>query len=243
MKNRIDLSIFKKFDFEYKPIGVKFLMAKPDGINRLEKDLAFCEMLKEAQDTEPFYSTKENQECKIGQLILGMSEPEPISESGQIGPKLGVYEDSRANRRLYERLPRLAKNSVNYVAFSSLDKLLFDPDLLIVTAKPSQAEILLRAHGFSTGKMWHARGTTVMGCAWLYLYPYMNGELNIMITGLHHGMIVRHIFPEGLLLLSIPYDLLPEIVNNLKSMEWSLPQYTYGKEEHLRRMKEIVISK
>ncbi|GAI86751.1 unnamed protein product [marine sediment metagenome] len=31
-----DLSIYKKFDFEKPPVGVKFLFNKPEGIERLE---------------------------------------------------------------------------------------------------------------------------------------------------------------------------------------------------------------
>ena len=57
---REDLSIFNKFDFERKPVGVKFLSTKPDGIERLDKILDFCEMLVEAQNGSPFYVAKEN---------------------------------------------------------------------------------------------------------------------------------------------------------------------------------------
>lgn len=66
MEKRMDLSILEKFNFEYNPVGVKFLLTKPKGIAKLDKNLAFCEMLKEAQNSEPFYTTKENHECKAG---------------------------------------------------------------------------------------------------------------------------------------------------------------------------------
>lgn len=239
MKKQIDLSIFEKFNFEYKPVGVKFLLAKPDKIDHLNKKLAFCEMFKEAQNTEPFYTIRENHECMAGPILLGMVEPDPIFESGQVGPKLGVYEDPRANRRIYQNMSRMERGSVNYVAFSSLDKLAFDPDLLIITAKPSQAEIVLRAANYRNGAAWNAKGTSVLGCAWLYMYPYVSGELNLMVSGLHHGMKARHLFPEGLLFLSIPFDMLPSIVDNLQNMQWELPQYQWGKEAHHERMQEI----
>jgi uncharacterized protein (DUF169 family) len=44
-----DLSIFNKFNFDRPPVGVRYLSNKPDGIERLDKTLDFCEMLKEAQ--------------------------------------------------------------------------------------------------------------------------------------------------------------------------------------------------
>ena len=50
-----DYSILNKFGFERKPVGVKFLPERPEGIAKLTKELNFCEMLKEAQTSEPFY--------------------------------------------------------------------------------------------------------------------------------------------------------------------------------------------
>jgi uncharacterized protein (DUF169 family) len=233
------LSIFNKFDFEIKPVGIKFLPNKPDGLKRLDKILDFCEMLPEAQGGNAFYVTKENFTC-IGPLILGMIEHEPIFESGQVGPKLEVLKDVRANQRIYHVIPKLQKGAVNYVAFAPLDKLTFEPDVLIVTANLNQAETLLRALSYSSGRMWSARGTTVISCAWLYLYPYLSGELNFTVTGFGHGMKARKLFPEGLILMSIPYDLLPGIINNLQDMKWVPRSYTLGREGHKKRIKGIV---
>jgi uncharacterized protein (DUF169 family) len=202
---------------------------------------AFCEMIKIAQKGESFYAAKDDHECKAALIPLGLSEPDPIFSSGQIGPKLGVYNDARANRNIYTNMYKVGKNTVKYVIFAPLDKLLFNPDLLIITASPHQAEIILRAMSYRTGAAWNAKGTTVMGCVYLYLYPYVTGELNMMVTGLHHGMIARQLFPEGLLFLSIPYQIIPEITQNLKEMEWDLPQYSGGKEAHIERMKKISI--
>jgi uncharacterized protein (DUF169 family) len=234
-----DLSIFNKFNFEKKPVGVKFLPNKPDGIKRLDKILDFCEMLPEAQEGNAFYVTKENFTC-VGPLILGMIEHEPIFESGQVGPRLEVLKDIRANQRIYHVIPKLQKNTANYVAFAPLDKLSFEPDVLILTANVSQAEILLRALSYSSGRMWSARGTPVIGCAWLYIYPYLSGELNFTITGFGHGMKARKLFPEGLILIAIPYDLLPGMIKNLQDMEWIPRSYTLGRDGHKKRVKGII---
>jgi uncharacterized protein (DUF169 family) len=233
-----DLSVFNKFDFERPPVGVKFLATKPNGIERLDKILDFCEMLTEAQAGSSFYATKENFTC-IGPLILGMVDSEPVFESGLVGPKLEIFKEARANLRIYQLIPRLAKNTANYVAFSPLDKLSFEPDVLIVLAKPSQAEILLRAMSYTTGRIWSSKGTSVMGCAWLYIYPYVSGELNFTVTGFSSGMKSRQLFPEGLILVSIPYDLLPTMINNLKEIKWVLHSYTIGGEEHKKKVKGI----
>jgi uncharacterized protein (DUF169 family) len=234
-----DLSIFNKFNFERPPVGVKFLPNKPDGIKKLDKILDFCEMLPEAQEGSAFYVTRENFTC-VGPLILGMIEQEPGFESGQVGPRLEVLRDVRANQRIYHVIPRLRKGAVNYVAFAPLDKLSFEPDVLVILADVSQAEILVRAHGYSSGRMWSARGTSVIGCSWLFLYPYVSGEMNLTVTGFGFGMKARRLFPEGRILISIPYDLLPGMIQNLKDMKWVPHSYTIGGEGHKKKVKGIV---
>ena len=234
-----DLSIFNRFEFERKPVGVKFSRTKPDGIKRLDKILDFCEMLVEAQNSSTFYVTKKNFTC-VGPLILGMVDSDPVFESGRVGPELEVFKNAQANRRIYQFLPKLAKNTAKYVVFSPLDKLSFEPDVLIVTANPSQAEIILRANSYSSGNMWSAKGTPVAACAWLYIYPYVSGELNFMIPGFSFGMKSRKLFPEDLLLISIPRGVLPTIVRNLRDMKWVPHSYTIGREQHKKKAKRIV---
>jgi uncharacterized protein (DUF169 family) len=233
-----DLSVFNKFNFERPPVGVKFSFGKPEGIKRLDKTLALCEMLREAQQSPPFYVDKDNFEC-VGPLILGMGEPEPLFESGQLGPRLKIFKEPRANNRIYYYIPRMIKGTVNYVAFSPLDKLSFTPDVLIVTARPSQAEIILRSLIYTTGKMWTAKGTSVIGCAWLFVYPYLSGELNFTVTGLGVGMKGRQVLPEGLMLISIPWDLLPTMIEGLQDMDWVLPEYKRTRDENSAEFKKL----
>jgi uncharacterized protein (DUF169 family) len=233
-----DLSIFNKFNFDRPPVGVKFSFGKPEGIKKLDKTLALCEMLKEAQKGSSFYATKEDFEC-VGPLILGMAEPEPIFESGQIGPRLELFREPRANNRIYYYIPRMIRGTVNYIAFSSLDKLSFTPDVLIVAANPTQAEIILRAMTYTTGKMWTAKGTSVIECAWLFVYPYLSGELNFTVAGLSSGMKAREVFPPDLMLISLPWDLLHTIIESLQDMKWVPIEHTRSRDENSEEFKKL----
>jgi uncharacterized protein (DUF169 family) len=225
-----DFSIFQKFNFERKPVGIKFLLNKPEGLEKLDKSMAICQMFREAQDREPFYAAKDNFAC-LETLLMGLSEPEPFFESGQIGDKERIYQEARANRRIYQNIPKLAKNTVRYVCFSPVDKLPFEPDVLVITANPGQAEILLRALSYSTGKPLSAKYTPVMVCAWIFFYPFVNGEINYTVTGLGYGMRIKKLLPEGLLLISVPYDMIPMLIENLHEMDWVLPITTLSEEE------------
>jgi len=119
----------------------------------------------------------------------------------------------------------IGKGVVNYVAFSPINKILFDPDVLVILANTSQTEILLRAMSYRTGKMWSSKCSAAIGCAWIYAYPYLTGELNYTITGLGRGMRRRKLFPEGHQLVSIPPDLLPSMLQALGDMPWIPPAY------------------
>lgn len=234
-----DLEIFKKFNFKIPPVGVKFLAAKPEGLKELDQILDFCEMLVEAQEGKAFYAAREDFTC-VGPLLLGMVDSEPVFESGMVGPELEVFKEPRANKRLYPQVPRIDKGTVNYVAFAPLDKLTFEPDVLIVTAEVSQAEIILRANGYSSGRVWTAKGSTVLGCAWMFIYPYLTSQLNLTVSGFGFGMKARKLFPEGLIILSIPWDLLPDIAKNLREMKWVPDSYTIDRKAHKAKVKKIV---
>jgi uncharacterized protein (DUF169 family) len=231
-----DLAILDKFDFAVQPVGVKFLVKRPDMIERLDENMTLCEMLKRAQEGNAFYSDKENHTCEAGLYVLGQADaPEPYV-NGEFGAGLKIFEEPRSASRLYQYVPRIGKGVVNYIAFSPLNKLSFDPDVLIILSKTSQTEILLRAMSYRTGKMWLSKCSAAIGCAWIFIYPYLSGELNYTITGLGHGMKRRKLFPEGQQFVSIPFDILPSMLQTLQEMPWVPPAFQPDGLEFVRRL-------
>ncbi len=231
-----DLAILDKFKFDVHPVGVKFLTRRPDSIERLGENMALCEMLKRAQEGNAFFADKENHMCDAGPYVLGQADvPEPFI-SGEFGAGLRIFEDARSASRLYHYIPRIGRGVANYVALSPLSKLPFDPDVLVILSKTSQTEILLRAMSYRTGKMWSGKCSAAIGCAWIFAYPYITGELNYLMTGLGHGMKRRNLFPEGQQLVSIPFDLLPSVLQNLQDMPWVLPAFKPDGPEFVKRL-------
>jgi uncharacterized protein (DUF169 family) len=223
--NKKDLSILDKFEFDIQPVGVKFLVKRPDTVERLGENMAFCEMLKKAQEGDAFYAYAENHTCGAGLYVLGQEDASEPFISGRFGAELQIFDGTRAASRLYLYIPKISRDVVHYVAFSPLDKLPFEPDLLILFANAKQTEVLLRAMSYRTGKMWVSKFSAAIGCAWTYIYPYLTGELNYSVTGLGHGMKRRNLFPEGRQIISIPFDLLPSLLQTLRDMPWVLPAY------------------
>ena len=75
---KYDFSIFDQFSFERQPVGVKFRFEKPEGLDQLDKTLAFCEMLPQAQKGTPLYVTKD----QIG--IFSLSWKLNLEEEGDL---------------------------------------------------------------------------------------------------------------------------------------------------------------
>jgi uncharacterized protein (DUF169 family) len=236
-----DLSVFAKFNFEKPPVGVTYFSRQPGGIQPLDKKLALCEMLKEAQQrSSPFYFSRDNEDC-FGKVFLGMMEGSAgTGDGGLLGVKLGIFKEPRANSRLRGYVHNLERNTANYVVMAPFDKLSYELDLLIVMASPDQGEIILRAMTYSTGEMYESKATCVGGCSWLYVYPYLSGKVNFLVTGLAFGMKAKEVFPQGRMLISIPYPWIPVIARNLGEMEWSLPAYVLGSEKFKLYEKQIV---
>ena len=235
-----DLSIFGKLDIEKPPVGVRFELKKPEGIEKLDKNMALCEMLLESQNrTAPFYITGENETC-FGKQTLGMVTGGPaFAKSGELGVKFELFQDARANKRLSQANPGLPDGTVSHVLFAPLKYLTFEPDLLIIMAEPRQAEIVLRAMTYSTGELYESRSSAALSCAWLYVYPYTSGRVNFFTTGMGFGSIGREVFEPGKVLISIPYNWMLTIAQNLQEMKWQLKAYTMGKQNFDQWVKKL----
>jgi uncharacterized protein (DUF169 family) len=237
-----DLSMFKKLKLARPPLGIKFLFFKPENVGPLpsQRSLSLCEMIVEAQKSKtPFYFDRGYEETCVGRILLGMQDMEPFAESGQIGEKLQIFQEARANYALYQNVPKFARHVVNYVAFAPLEALTFEPDLLIIAADHDQAEIVMRSMTYSTGEMYNSRTTPVMGCAWLFVYPFQSGKVNFLVPSMVHGMKGRELFPEGSIVISIPYQWIPTMARNLQEMTWHLPSHR-GKTQYLEEFGTIL---
>lgn len=240
--SNLDFSVLNRIDLDIPPIGLKFELFRPKDIPQLELDahISLCEMFRECQRrNKPFYFSNENTETCVGKCLLGMDEFPPSSESGQIGQRLGVWQDPRGNRNVYQHITKLAPGSVNYVSFAPYDQLTFNPDVLVIAAKPEKAEIVMRATTYSTGMLYKSTCTAVMGCSWFLLYPYISGEVNFILPGIVHGPHGRKLYDSDTVLISIPYHWIPTFLGSLEEMPMQLSGHS-SKEEYYSEFEGIL---
>ena len=231
-----DFAILEKFDFKYAPVGFKFFNVEGDleglELERLDSRIAWCQMLMEAQKGKAFYATAENQYCEPGVFLTGQGGLSALAAGGRIGPPFDIYADERSNRRVYQHITMLVEGSTYAVGFAPVAKLTFDPDLLIIGCdNMDQGERVLRATQWDTGDMIKSHMTYVMGCNWLFTYPYVSGEINTVWTGVCYGMKMYKLYPPGLPIVVLPWHHIDRVLRNMNEMPWSLPGHTDQKEE------------
>ncbi|MCX8033333.1 MAG: DUF169 domain-containing protein [Thermoleophilia bacterium] len=223
-----DFAVLEKFNFAFSPVGFKFINVPEDleplGLEQYQGKASWCTMLREAQRGRAFYATAENHSCEPGIFLTGHGPLVPLAAGGRIGPAFDIYPEERANRRVYEHVTKLAEGSTYATAYAPVDKLTFDPDLLIIACDNlEQAERLLRATQWDTGDMIMSRMTYVMGCNWIFTFPYVSGQINTVWTGVCHGMKEHGLYPPGIPIVSIPWPHIDRVLRNIREMPWTLP--------------------
>lgn len=209
---------FADLNLAYSAVAVKLCRNRPEGYEQAEGSDMFCSYLKKAQEeNRAFFITAENDKC-MGKVVLGMVDLETNHGSGQVGYEMGLFRSAAANARLYYEATILKRGVCNFVVFCPVALCDFDPDLVICIASTDGAQLLLRASSYISGDLWESKCSYVMSCAWTYTYPYVSGKVNHLFTGMHLGMKLAGLYPEGLHVIIIPYQKLDEVVTALTEM-------------------------
>ncbi len=212
--------LFYKLGMEFQPVALKFCFSPPEGVERVDEVLSFCQFLRKSQDDDrTFYVSKDDENC-FGKVIMGMIPKEPFEASGQAGKDFGVFKTQAPNAKLHHELTTLTPGACNYVLFSPLSQCNFDPDLVICVAEIEQAAVLMRATSYISGDFWESCATPVLSCNWIFSYPYISGKVNTVTTGLGHGMTRRKVYPPGRMIITIPYPKIHEVCQALSEMDW-----------------------
>lgn len=216
-------NLIARLELEYPAVAIKTRFEIPPGSPHYEGEkLAFCQYVNHVQTTgKRFYISAEDDAC-YGKLAMGMIDIPPVTGSGQAGYDFGCYKAPVANQQLYQKLPRLIANTVNYVEFCPVGLCDFDPDLLFFVADFPQSDIIMRATSYISGDLWESKSSPVLSCSWMYAYPLISGKVNHITTGFYHGLKRRKIYPAGLRMIAIPFQKQPEFFASLEQMDWTL---------------------
>ncbi len=220
----------RRLGLEYCPVAVKFCFNRPAGYNELETSIPLCHHLKNVQTSGQTYYIDAKKEGCIGKFMLGTEPFDACAQAGTLGFHHGIFRQQSCNAHIYYQIEPFKEGTVHFVLFGPAIEATFDPDIIFFVAPVEKADIIMRASAYATGDLYEQRATNIIGCHWLFNYPYMSGKVNHVITGMHFGMKRAKLYPAGLQIIAIPFQKLQNFFVGLEEMEWTLPIFSDDEE-------------
>jgi uncharacterized protein (DUF169 family) len=209
------------------PVGVALFKREediPKGIMVSERLLNYCQMVQGARlNGEIFLAHADYHKCKGGAAGLGLLEcPENISSGTLYFEKLHKCSSKKAGSQISASMPRLLAGSVVATYVAPLDKMVFNPDVVIVVGTPLAARRVTQAQMYAKGGRVNFSTAGIQSfCVDATAAPYLKGEVNISLGC--DGSARNANLEDESVVIGIPFDVLKQIVPVLKEHheEWN----------------------
>ena len=174
------------------PFGVAFLKeasALPDKTRRpsqvFGKRVTICQGVTLARIYGwPVGLAAEDLICIPGMLAFGFTPAtDPILEMGQLFCEVGFHQAIGPALREAEALPRFEPQEVGAIYLCPLERLVLDPEVVVVYGNPAQLMRLIQAITFSMGKRVVGEFGGKVECSQYLIGPYRTGEARVAIPG------------------------------------------------------------
>jgi uncharacterized protein (DUF169 family) len=203
------------------PVAVHLVRADeeiPEDIPHIGETTRHCQMVDNVRrlGTE-FYATLDDQMCKGGASVMGLTEMSPKLKSGEVYYNLNHFASIEAAKTTMDRVPMVEANSIRAVLYAPLEKASFVPDVILVIARPKivmeLSQALLQKNGGRVNAGFAGKQSV---CADGVSYPYLTGEAGVTI-GCSGSRKYTEIQDEEMI-MSVPVDMLPALVESAKVM-------------------------
>jgi len=159
------------------------------------------------------YATLENMACIIGAVAIGMMEPPEIMRSGQIAAML--HADLESAKRFTELVPCIPPGRVKAIAAQPLDRLTFDPDLVVMYGNTSQVMRIVQAYLWKRGgRVGFSTGGEYSLCADILANAYNKQDISVAIPCF--GDRKTAMAQDDELTVAFPVSLVKEILEGLR---------------------------
>jgi uncharacterized protein (DUF169 family) len=201
------------------PVAFRFATKKeeiPEGMKELDKTIRHCSMVGLARkEGQIFYSTAGKHECNGGAWALGLREITESLKTGDFYYKLGKFESSAACKRTIDRVPHLQTLATYATLYAPLEKTPFDPQVVLIVASPWVMLKLAQSVMFRIGGRINAEFAGIQSvCSDVCAQTYLNGHVNFSLGC--DGSRKFSGIEDGEMVIGIPAELLPEIIESLK---------------------------
>jgi uncharacterized protein (DUF169 family) len=214
------------------PVAFRFATKKeeiPEGMEKMDKTIRHCAMIGLARkEGKIFYAVSENHECNGGAWSLGLREITETLKNGDFYYKLGKFESSAACKRTIDRVSRLGTRETYATLYAPLEKTPFDPQIVVIVATPWAMLKIAQSSLFRVGGRIEAEFSGIQSvCADACAQTYLNGRINFSLGC--DGSRKFSGIEDGEMVMGIPAELLPELVEALSVVAAAPGSKTVGK--------------
>lgn len=190
----------------------------PADVPRIAANIRHCQMVDNVRrEGAQFYALLEDQMCKGGAAVMGLTEMGEKLKTGEVYYHLKHFGSMDAAKSTMEKVPRVPAHTVKAVVYSPLEKTTFKPDVILIIANPEKvmelSQALLHKEGGRVNASFAGKQSV---CADGVAYPYLTGEAGVTVgcSGSRKYTEIK----EDEMIMSIPIDMLPGLVASAKTM-------------------------
>ena len=70
--------------------------------------------------------------------------------------------------------------------------------------------------------------------------PFMTGKVNYLVSHVVYCLRVRQVFPDSMILISIPYNWILTITQNLNDLAWEPKEFTMERDKFIQRREQVL---
>lgn len=224
-------SLQKILDLEKNPVAIK-LVSDPSEVPEEVKEFDFpvrhCVSINMGTLGATFYLPDEQHACAAAKAALGISELPERVKSGKVPYMHGLASSQGAAARIMEEIPKLSKGKHVGTLVSPLEKTPFDPDVIILMARPEQAMWVANSMIFDDGGPRITANFAGMqaSCGDVTVLPYRENEVNFSLGC--YGCRSAGKLGKDEMYVGIPREKVQGIVSGLDGLRKAMKQLRKG---------------
>jgi len=189
----------------------------PKDLNQIEKPFRYCSMVQTARlQGTSFLAHADYHECKGGSSGLGLEAcPENIKSGALYFDKLHKCETKEIGSNIAANFPRILPGSTVATYVAPLDKMVMNPDVVIIVGNPLTARRIVQAVEYKKGgrSTFNTAGIQSF-CVDATASPYLKGEVNISLGC--DGSAKNAGLKDEDIVIGIPFAMMGDICTVLK---------------------------
>ena len=201
-------------------VGVRLFKSEaeiPKDLDQIERPFRYCSMVQTARlQGTSFLAHADYHECKGGSSGLGLEAcPENIKSGALYFDKLHKCETKEVGSNIAANFPRILPGSTVATYVAPLDKMVMNPDVVIIVGNPLTARRIVQAVEYKKGGRTSFNTAGIQSfCVDATASPYLKGEVNFSLGC--DGSAKNAWLEDRDVVIGIPFAMMGDICTVLK---------------------------